>query len=339
MPVQSKVVVIGASAGGLDALKRLVKRLPADFPAAVLVVLHIGSHYSILPTILQGDSLLPVRYAEDGQPVMPGVILIAPPDRHLLLEDGMTRVTKGAKENFARPAIDPLFRTAAIFYRENVIGIVLSGLMDDGTIGLQAIKIYGGIAMVQAPEDADEPSMPRSALQHVQIDECLPAEALADRLTEIVRQAPEPASPVSDWHTIEMQAKLDLRQKTEIEELAQIAQPSAFSCPECSGSLWQLKNTNPLHFRCHTGHSFTAQGLAYAQDSAIEEAIWIAIRALHEKQMLMTRHAKAAEQANRRSAASEHLDTVATLERHADVLRKILMRKDKNERDDPRMTA
>jgi two-component system chemotaxis response regulator CheB len=324
-----RIVVIGTSAGGADALQRLLKRLPAEFPAAVLVVMHIGSHYSILPKILERESCMPVRHAVDGEAVQPGVVLVAPPDHHLLVEDGMTRLAKGAKENFSRPAVDPLFRSAALFYRENAIGVVLTGLLDDGTIGLQAIKAYGGLALVQDPEDADEPSMPRSALQHVDIDACLPLEALADRLCALAAAPPPEQTMPSPFSTaVEVQARFDLRQKTDIADLEQIALPSGFSCPECQGSLWEIKDTHPAHYRCHTGHSYTTQGLLEMQGMAIEEAVWAAIRALHEKQMLLRRLARNAHQRAPKSIAEEHMATVAMLERHSETLRKLIAKRD-----------
>lgn len=324
-----RIVVIGTSAGGADALARLFRRLPEDFPAAVLVVMHIGSHYSILPKILERDSRMPVRHAADSEPVQPGTILIAPPDHHLLLEDGMTRLSRGAKENFSRPAIDPLFRSAALFYRENAIGVVLTGLLDDGTIGLQAIKAYGGLALVQDPEEADEPSMPKSALQHVDIDACLPLDALADRLCSLVASPPPAQTVPSPFSNIvEAQARFDLRQKTDMAALAEIAKPSGFSCPECQGSLWEIHDTHPPHFRCHTGHSYTTQGLLSMQGMAIEEAVWAAIRALHEKQALLQRLAKNVDHATRKSAADEHIASAAMLARHSETLRKMISRRD-----------
>jgi two-component system chemotaxis response regulator CheB len=328
MAQQTRLVVIGASAGGPRALRRILRRLPADFPAPVLVVVHIGSYYSILPKILQTDCSLPVRHAEDGEAIIPGSILIAPPDRHLLLEDGMARLSKGAKENFARPAIDPLFRTAAVFYRENTIGVVLSGLLDDGTIGLQAVKAYGGVALVQDPEDAEEAAMPRSALQYVKVDGCLSAEGIADRLIRLAGAPAASVTPSDAAETIEVQSRFNLREKVSIEDLANIAVPSEFTCPECHGSLWQIKHVVPSHFLCHTGHSYSAQGLSEAQQDQIEESIWIAIRALHEKQMLMKRFAKTAEQGGRTMAAIEYNAAAKALAAHAEALRNMIVQRE-----------
>lgn len=328
MPINSKVVLIGTSAGGLNALRRLLGRLPPDFPAAVLVVMHIGSHYSVLPKILGRDVGMPVRHAEDNESVVPGAILIAPPDHHMLVEDGLIRLSRGAKENFARPAIDPLFRCAAVYYRENAIGVILTGMLDDGTIGLQAIKAYGGVALVQDPNEADEPEMPRSALQYVQVDDCMPLDGLAQRLIELTAlentaQRPEPKA-TADWDKTEVQSRFALTERTDIDDLGRIATPAGIACPECHGGLWQIDGASPLQFRCHTGHSYTEQTLLNGEDSAIEDAVWAAVRALHEKQILLKRLAASANQPGREQAAEEHEASARAAASYAETLRSVL---------------
>ncbi|SNS93107.1 two-component system, chemotaxis family, response regulator CheB [Noviherbaspirillum humi] len=324
----NKVVVIGTSVGGMNALQRLLGRLPPDFPAAVLVVMHIGSHYSVLPMILKRGVGMPLRHAEDNESVQPGTVLIAPPDHHMLVEDGLIRLSHGAKENFARPAIDPLFRCAAVYYRENAIGVILTGVLDDGTIGLQAVKAYGGVALVQDPDEADEPEMPRSALQYVPVDDCMPLDGLAQRLIELTApentaQRPEPMA-AAEWDRTEVQSHFALRQRTDIDILGRIATPAGIACPECHGGLWQVNGVSPLQFRCHTGHSYTEQTLFNGQESAIEEAMWAALRALHEKQMLLKRLAASAKQTGREHAAEEHEASARALANYAETLRSIL---------------
>ena len=328
MSIDSKVVVVGTSAGGLDALRRLLGALPSDFQAPVLVVMHIGNHYSMLPRILERDVRMPVRHAENNEPLVPGTILIAPPDYHMLVEDGLVRLSRAAKENFSRPAIDPLFRCAAVYYRQNAIGVILTGRLDDGTIGLQAIKAYGGVALVQDPNEADEPEMPRSALQHVAVDDCLPLDGLAQRLIELTSpenpvQRPQP--PVTlEWVKTDVQSRFALRQRSDIRDLGRIATPAGIACPECHGGLWQVDGVTPLQFRCHTGHSYTEQNLLYGQDLAIEEAVWAAVRALHEKQMVLTRLAESASKPGLEKAAAEHNASADALASHAEKLRSII---------------
>jgi two-component system chemotaxis response regulator CheB len=180
------LIVIGASAGAVPVLLELATRLPADFPAAVLVVLHVGAHRSVLPDLLKGCGPLRARHAVDGQALQPGTIEVAPPDQHMLVEGRRIRLQHGPKENHARPAIDPLFRSAALAQGPHVIGVLLSGRLDDGTAGLLAIKQSGGVAVVQDPADAEHPEMPRSALAHVDVDCCVPGSELADTLLRLV---------------------------------------------------------------------------------------------------------------------------------------------------------
>ena len=192
------LVVVGASAGAVPVLLRLATQLPADFPAAVLVVLHVGAHHSVLPELLKDCGGLRARHASDGQVLQPGTIEIAPPDQHMLVDGNRIRLQHGPKEHHARPAIDPLFRSAAATHGPRVIGVLLSGRLDDGTAGLGAIKASGGVAVVQDPDDAEHPEMPRNALAHVEVDCCVPGSELARTLLRLVAGPLTPAaSPLS----------------------------------------------------------------------------------------------------------------------------------------------
>ncbi len=177
------LIVIGASAGGVTALSAIFAALPASFPAAILAVMHVGARKSVLPDILDKNSALPVRFAETGEAVRAGRILLAPPDRHMLVANPAGRATvelnRGPREHYTRPAIDPLFRSAAAACGPKVVGVILSGYLDDGTAGLRAIKARGGKALVQEPREAQAPSMPHSALAHVAVDWCLPVAGIA----------------------------------------------------------------------------------------------------------------------------------------------------------------
>ena len=318
------VVVIGASTGGQQALVEIISALPADYAPPVFVVLHIGAHEIDLPNLLQQKSLLPARYAADSEPVEAGVIVFAPPDRHLVLSDGIMHLSRAPKENFSRPAVDPLFRTAAFAHRENVIGIVLSGNLDDGTIGLQAIKACGGVAMVQDPATAIAPDMPQSALEHVEIDYCLSPEDIAAKLIELAQGHPKARFSDSIPKWIPVESKMDLTETATMEELDQIGHQSKLTCPECNGVLWEIDNSSKLRFRCHTGHSFTGDSLDHSQNVAFEEAIWFAIRALHEKQRLLKRLAGAAREGNRANSARDYEESAAQAAQHAAVLQKIV---------------
>ncbi|MDB5830143.1 MAG: protein-glutamate methylesterase (protein methylesterase)-like protein, partial [Variovorax sp.] len=280
------LVVIGASAGGVHALMTLVSGLPTAFPWAILVVLHVGNHHSVLPGLLASSGPLPAAHAQNEERILPGRIYVAPPDRHLIVEDGHIQVTKGPKEHFTRPAIDPLFLSAALAYGTSVVGVVLTGTLEDGTAGLQAIKACGGMAVVQDPEDAQEPGMPRSALRYVAVDHCGPVAELAETLVKLTSSAPVPGAACRPEHLAHEDA-LARAQGDPVEHLAAIARPSTFVCPDCKGALWQYKEGQPIRFRCHTGHAYPLKTLQLALAETADMSIWSAVRALQGQGVLL----------------------------------------------------
>jgi two-component system chemotaxis response regulator CheB len=284
-PSPQRLVVVGASAGGVAALRQLAGGLPADFPAPVLIVLHVGAHESILPELIRANCALDVAHAVDREPLLAGTIRIAPPDHHLDVIDGHLRLSRGPKENYARPAIDPLFRTAALEFGPRAIGVILTGMLDDGTTGLQAIKEAGGVAVVQHPDDALEPSMPTSALRHVDVDHCVPLAAMPALLSRLAATPAETRSPaMSDRRRrLKHEQGLSLGTGDFLEHLKAIAEPSPLTCPDCHGGLWQVRDSSPRRYRCHTGHAFTARTLDLAVAEETDAAMWNALRALHER--------------------------------------------------------
>jgi len=285
------IVVVGASAGGVEALRTLVSDLPADLPAAVFVVLHVPAiATSVLPAILERAGDLPAAHAEDGAEIEPGHVYIAPPDHHLLIQPGFMRVNRGPKENGYRPAIDPTFRTAAATYGSRVIGVVLSGVLDDGSAGLAAVKSHGGRAFVQDPADALYPMMPESAIQAAEPDLVLPPKELAAAIVSSVREAaPKTLVLTGD-------ALLDEERFIEIDRAAsdrpQSGSPSGFVCPDCGGALWESEEESGLlNFRCRTGHGYSVETLAAAQTEVVESALWGTLRALEERAAMARRMA------------------------------------------------
>ncbi|MCY7399083.1 MAG: chemotaxis protein CheB [Sphingomonas bacterium] len=280
MNAEPKIIVIGASVGGVEALRALVAALPADLSAAVFIVLHVGSHKSELPFLLNRLDGLPTRHAEDGDPIDSGQIYIAPPDHHMVIQKGRISLTKGPRENWARPAIDPLFRSAAEVYGANVIGVILTGALNDGTAGLYQVAQAGGTTIVQDPADAINPSMPRSALSHVAVDHCLPLAGIAPLLIELVaEQSAEPAraNGVSNKRP---------QEKDEEEEMAaEFTQniPVAVTCPDCGGALRRRELGSLTQFACHIGHIYTAEVMMAAQFVALERSIELAMRSLGER--------------------------------------------------------
>ena len=319
----SKVIVVGASQGGVPALMQLASALPADLAAPVLVVLHIGEHRSILPALLARDASVRTSHAQDGETIRAGHVYVAPPDHHMLLVGEKITLTRGPKEHHTRPAIDPLFRSAALAHGSDVVGVVLTGNLDDGTNGLQVIKERGGIAVVQDPDDAEVRSMPVSALRYVDVDHCLPLPLIPMLLTTLAAAPPRPAVQTTESVSAHEQA-LTLREGDAMEHLESIAEPSTFVCPECHGALWKVLDSRPQRYRCHTGHAFTSRTLQDSLAVASDEALWSSFRALQERQMLlqyMAEHDRAvgeARSAERFAAAAERL------ERQAEVLRGLI---------------
>jgi two-component system chemotaxis response regulator CheB len=285
------IVVVGASAGGVEALRAIVSELPDDLPAAVFVVLHVPAiATSVLPAILGRAGDLAAAHAEDGAEIERRRIYIAPPDHHLLIQPGFMRVNRGPKENGYRPAIDPTFRTAAATYGSRVIGVVLSGVLDDGSAGLAAVKSHGGRALVQDPTDALYPMMPESAIQAAEPDLVLPPTELAAAIVSAVHEAaPNTLVPIGD-------ALLDDERFMEIDRAAsdspKFGSPSGFVCPDCGGALWESEEeTGLLKFRCRTGHGYSVETLAAEQTEVVESALWGALRPLEERAAMARRMA------------------------------------------------
>jgi len=316
----SRVIIIGASAGGVGALLRLAPQLSGDLAAPVLVVLHIGSHRSHLPELLSAAGPNEALFARTGTVPRPGRIYVAPPDQHLLLESGVLRLSRGPKEHHARPAIDPTFRSAALDRGPRAVGVVLTGMLDDGSAGLQAIKACGGVAVVQDPGDAAQPSMPRSALAAGPVDHVAKLDAMGNLLNALAQPA-EVVEPVSapDWLRVEHALSLG---KTTMQELATIGAPSAFTCPDCGGALFERHEGRPVRFICHTGHAFSLRSLAATQEQAADDALWSGLRALQEKEAILRR--LAAERSSEAAAAAIALDEADKLAAFIDRMRTVV---------------
>lgn len=283
------LVVVGASAGGVEALRDLVSGLPADFAAAVVVVLHLPpAGVSSLPAILGRAGPLPAESARHGGTLRPGRIYTAPPDHHLLVEDGRVRLSRGPTENGHRPAIDATFRSAAQARGPGVIGVVLSGSLDDGTTGLSVIKSRGGLAYVQDPKEAIYRGMPESALMRVKMDGVLPAREMGAELAQRVRETVDGCGvpPLSLIDEVEAKAaRAGERVAASLPEVVDVTNPSKFACPDCQGVLFSLDERG-MRYRCRVGHAWTAQALFQQQSQEIEQALWAGLRALEEKRDL-----------------------------------------------------
>lgn len=294
------LVVIGASAGGIEALQQVCSGLPAKLKAAVMVVIHTSPHSTgLLPRLLSRVGPLEAAHPEDGGLIQNGRIYVAPPDFHMIVEPGSVRVVRGPRENHNRPAIDPTFRSAALAYGRRVIGVVLTGLLDDGTSGLMVIRARGGEAVVQDPLTAMFPSMPTNALERVPDAYVAPLADISSLVASLVAQQIEvedvPVSPRDPSAKEVRYAELDM---SEVENEIRNGSPSSFACPECGGVLWEVDQEGLLRFRCRVGHAYTAGYLRVQQQQAIEAALWSALRALEENASLYRRMADRARTSN-----------------------------------------
>jgi len=317
------IVVIGASAGGVETLPKFFEDFEPGVGAAFFVVLHVTPNArSWMPEVLGRATQLPAQHAEDGKAIEPGKIYIAPPDYHVLIEDRRMRLSHGPKENRHRPAIDPLFRTAAEAHKSRVIGVVLTGTLDDGTMGLKAVKDAGGVTIVQEPREALYPDMPRNALQVVGPDFVLPLKEIGALLPRLIQEAAK--EKVMKGFKDKGMKPENKRIKSGNKISSDLGPPSMFVCPECNGPLWEMRDGKATLFRCMVGHSFAPENLFAAQTEEVERALWIALRALEERIGLQHKLANRADSEKRDLSSKHFLNRARENGKHAAVLRKIL---------------
>jgi two-component system chemotaxis response regulator CheB len=286
------IVVIGASSGGVSALLALVKTLPADFPAPIFIVQHVGADSpSILPELLSHAGPLPAKHPRHGEAVAPGIIYVAPPDHHLLVEKDRVLVTRGPKENRFRPSIDALFRSAAYTYGPRVIGVVLTGYLDDGTSGLWSLQRLGGLAIVQDPHDAVSPAMPANALEYVDADYVVPLAELGALLVRLTTERAPGKPRVTKAELELLEIELTIAKKDNAFEMGIIdkGELTPFTCPDCHGALTQLIEGNLIRYRCHTGHAYTISSLLSEVSESVESHLYQTMRGLEETKMLLRR--------------------------------------------------
>lgn len=316
MPTLNHLIALGASTGGLDAIRSVVSKLPANFPAAILIVVHISPESpNVMATVLGKAGPLPAATAENGSEIEPGHIYVAAADRHMLVHaSGRIVLSYGPKENRFRPAIDPLFRSVAAVFGPRAIGVILTGNLDDGCAGLAAIREQGGITVVQNPEEAVAPGMPTNAIKRVEINHIVRLEDMPKLLVRLAteKNASPAVSPVD--REMEIELKIAAEEEPLKAGVRELGQPSMFACPECHGVLLQLKDANSPRFRCHTGHAYSIDSLCAEFDEKIEESLWNAVRALDENVLLLDTIASQAE-------AHGHKDQAAALRAKLEVTR------------------
>jgi two-component system, chemotaxis family, protein-glutamate methylesterase/glutaminase len=324
------IIVIGASAGGFEAIKRLVASLPADLPVSIFVVWHMSpSVRGVLPQVLNRFNSMLAEHAIDNEPIVPGRIYIAPPDHHLLVEPGRVRVTHGPKENRFRPAVDPLFRSAAYAYGSQVIGIVLSGALDDGTAGLWTVKQRGGLAIVQDPLDAEVPSMPQNALNQVKVDYSVPVAQMGELLVRLCQEEVPDASKVDterkNDEKLELEVRIAAEENTLDDNIMKFGELAPFTCPECHGVLSVLRDGNLRRFRCHTGHAYSSDTLLASITEKIEDSLWSAIRGVEESMMLLNHMGDHFAEANHPRLAALYFQKARDAEARAEKVREVVI--------------
>lgn len=315
------IIVIGTSAGGLSALVQLVSQLQADFPVPLFVVQHISADATgnVILDTLNKHSKLKCLHARNDEYPLAGHLYLAPSDHHLMLnKDGKILITKGAQENRSRPAIDPLFRSAAVAFGNRAIAILLTGYLDDGTAGMKVIERCDGICIVQDPEDAEYPAMPQNALNQVKVNYCLPISEMGGVLYQLI--AREVGKRKAVPKDILIEAKIAERVLSDLASVNALGTQVPFNCPGCGGVLWQVDKGSSLRFRCHTGHAYTAASLLAEQTGKIEETMWIALRMFEERRNLLTTMANGQTGAARQSS----LERINSFDIHIDRIKAIL---------------
>jgi two-component system chemotaxis response regulator CheB len=309
----TRVIGIGASAGGLEALIKVVHALPADFGGAICIVLHIPAMgRNLLASILARRAEVPIETARHGEPLVAGHIYVAPSDRHLLIVDGKLELSRGPKENSVRPAVDPLLRSVA-GYGERGVAVVLSGTLGDGSAGAAAVARAGGVVIVQDSDDALFPSMPETALSVVgRPAHVLPAGEIGSLLTRLSADA----SPIREDAAVSLPDEDPAFERPE-------GPATGFTCPECSGAIWEVREGDLVRYRCRVGHAYSEDAFVSGQRDSVEAAMWAALEMLEERVELLRRIADRHGTSNPRTRKRLQDSAESTLER-AELIRRAL---------------
>ncbi|WP_162054217.1 chemotaxis protein CheB [Pontibacter pamirensis] len=325
-----KIIVIGTSAGGMQALTLLLSKLPADLPAALFIVQHLSKDSSapFLVKRLSQYTKLTCKVAEHQQTFEAGTVYMAPPDRHLLLKGNEMLVTRGPRENQFRPSIDPLFRSAAAYHGASVTGVILTGFMSDGVVGMESIKRSGGATVVQDPEYAEYPALPNNVIRQIKTDHVVPVKEMGKILVELANQADEGSVtvPTDIWQeALIAERVMNNSGMSSIEELEKAGSRSPYSCPDCGGGLWELSQQNTIkRFRCHSGHAYTKDSLLDGMSSALEETLWVALRTLEERRNILVQMSQADNDRGNRRWATLQEERADEMKVHVERLRELL---------------
>jgi two-component system, chemotaxis family, protein-glutamate methylesterase/glutaminase len=321
------IVAIGTSAGGVEALLFLVRHLPVDLPASILVTIHLSSqHRSALDEILSRAGPLKATFAAEGDVLRKGQIYIAPPSRHLLVEGERLALGRGPRENNARPAVDPMMRSTALCCGSRTIGVILTGALGDGASGLWAVSQAGGMTVVQDPRDAAFPGMPRSALERLAPDHVTHLADMPRLLQDLVRQPAGEPTPVPD--RIKLEVDIARTGHSGMREMDGIGRRSTLTCPDCNGVMWEIDEGEIVRYRCHQGHAYTGEVMAVALDESLRHALGSGLRALEERIALLKKLRNEARGYSSSLVADNWRDKANDLEREAQLIRDSMRRID-----------
>jgi two-component system chemotaxis response regulator CheB len=330
------IVVIGASAGGVYALKELVRVLPADLSASIFVVQHVSPYApSLLPQILNHVGKIKAIHPADGQLIEAGCIYIAPPDHHLLIEGDKILVKKGPKENRFRPSIDALFRSAAYSYGSRVIGVVLTGLLNDGTSGMWTVKRLGGVSIVQQPEDAEFASMPESVLEYVDVDHVVPLTEMAQLLGQLTQEIAPSSEELPKEEIVRIETEIDIAAQVNGFDMGIInkGELTPLTCPECHGALVRFKEGKLIRYRCHTGHAYTASALLSEVTQSVEATLWNSARGLDETVMLLEQSAQAFASTGEQDSANQFYEKAQQVRERGNKIRALIFEQEQLSED------
>jgi len=316
---------IGASAGGINAVTELITQLPPTLNAAVFVVFHLSkiAMPEILLERMKKNTKLLCKIANDNDPIEPGTIYLAVPDAHLLVKDKNILLGHGPPENRFRPSIDVLFRSIAVDFGERSIGIILTGFLNDGTVGMNTIKQSGGYTIVQDPNEAEYPDMPLSVLETMEADHCVSLKGMGDAILQITKTAK--VKGVTPPEVVVLESKLSEKAATSIEKVSQLGNKTIYACPDCGGGLWQIDKPSK-HFRCHIGHSYTEKDLLYKQSESIEHTLWVSVRMMEERRLLLLKNATSYNEKGLQKLSEQYSERAEQMQTHILKLKELLFR-------------
>jgi two-component system chemotaxis response regulator CheB len=328
------LIIIGASAGGLTAVAKLLSQLDPGIPAAIGVVLHLpeNAESQVFLAKLKRSSALPCHLAAHQLPVKNGHVYLAPAGYHMLIKENDIVLGNGPAEGRWRPSINASFRSAAAAKNSHCIGIVLTGMLDDGTTGMDAIRRCGGFTIVQDPDEADYPNMPRAVLNKMKVDRCLPLSGIPAAITEYITSNPAPRAVPED---VRIENQILELVATEADRLRPLGEPALFSCPECGGGLWEIKSGQVSRYRCHIGHGYTEHELLQGQQNSIESTLWVALRVMEEKRNLLQKIATQEQEQGLYALSGDHHKRAEEMHRHIHRLKDLIFTQKQADLDEP----